>query len=305
MENAIDVSLLNKVYSGFFVKPTLAISNVSFSVSPGEVLGIVGSNGAGKTTLIQMLLGLLTPTSGSIRFFGKELQKNRAQIAHYINFSSTYISLPPLLTVKQALTYTFYLYHSRWNKELFDGLIAEFQLEALLDKQIKTLSSGQIAKVNIAKALINEPTVLFLDEPTASIDPKAANKIRMHLMRLSKTRGTTIVLTSHNMNEVEDLCDRAIFLKKGEIFKIERPSELAKSSHETIVKLTKVKAFQKLKQVCRENTISITGNRDVCEIKVPSNTLVNLFSMMVLNKISYVDVEIKKQTLYDYFIKEM
>lgn len=305
MVNAIDAVLLCKVYPRLFLKPTPAIKNVSFSVPAGEVLGILGSNGAGKTTLIQMLLGLLTPTSGSVHFFGKELQKNRKAIAHYVNFSSTYISLPPLLTVRQALTYTFYLYHSRWNSILFNQLIEEFQLETLLDNQIKTLSSGQIAKVNIAKAMINEPAVLFLDEPTASIDPKAAHKIRMHLRELREIRGTTIVLTSHNMSEVEFLCDRALFLKKGEVFGIKKPKELAKNSHTSIARFTKIKQYDNFKNICQKMNVGITGDRRECEIRLDRKQLNHLFSEIIMNKVSYEDIEIKKPTLQDFFISEM
>ena len=167
------VSNLTKKFKEF-----IAVDNVSFDLKQGEILGLLGPNGAGKTTTIQMLLGILTPTSGSVSYFGKDLKKHREEILEKVNFSSTYTTLPWLLTVKECLHFLSYLYQISDRKKRISEIIEIFKLEELLNEKIQTLSSGQLTRVNLAKALINSPRVLLLDEPTASLDPDTAAYIR-------------------------------------------------------------------------------------------------------------------------------
>jgi ABC-2 type transport system ATP-binding protein len=192
-----------------------AVDDLSFTVAPGEVFGLLGPNGAGKTTTIQLLLGLTTPTSGHIRVLGLSMPEDRLAILARVNFSSAYISLPSNLTVRQNLRVFAGLYGVRSSRDKIDALLELFEVTGSADKATGALSSGQLTRVNLCKAFLNDPEVLFLDEPTASLDPDIADKVRTALQKLQRERGVTIVYTSHNMREVEVLCDRVLFLARG------------------------------------------------------------------------------------------
>ena len=209
---AIDIHDLTKRFGD-----VSAVDTLSFSVARGEIFGLVGPNGAGKTTTIQLLLGLTTPTSGQIRVLDLAMPKQRLAILQRVNFSSAYISLPSNLTVRQNLRVFAGLYGIRRAnaKKKIEELLARFEVEGSADKLTGALSSGQLTRVNLCKALLNDPEILFLDEPTASLDPDIAEKVRTALQKLQRERRVTIVYTSHNMREVELLCDRVLFLSRG------------------------------------------------------------------------------------------
>ncbi|MEO8189529.1 MAG: ABC transporter ATP-binding protein [Acidobacteriota bacterium] len=192
-----------------------AVDGLSFSVAPGEIFGLLGANGAGKTTTIQLLLGLTTPTAGDVRVLGLRMPSDRLAILQRVNFSSAYISLPSNLTVRQNLRVFAGLYSVRNAPAKIDGLLELFEVFDSANKATGALSSGQLTRVNLCKAFLNDPEVLFLDEPTASLDPDIADKVRTALQKLQRERGVTIVYTSHNMREVEVLCDRVLFLAHG------------------------------------------------------------------------------------------
>lgn len=207
---------------------TKAVDNISFEIKQGEILGFLGPNGAGKTTTIQMLLGLIKPTHGSISVFNLDLQKHRAEILQRVNFSSAYVSLPGNLKVWENL-YTFArLYNVKNYKQKVKELTDFFEITPLLPKTYASLSSGQATRVNLTKALLNKPELLFLDEPTASLDPDIADKIRKYLKKIQKDHNLTILYTTHNMMEVEELCDRAIFINEGKIITEGSPTMLIK-----------------------------------------------------------------------------
>ncbi len=203
-----------------------AVDNISFGMFEGEILGLIGPNGAGKTTTLQMLLGLTTPTSGEIRIFGLELASRREEILSNVNFSSSYISLPFSLTVRENLTVFSRLYGVKRPKERIDELLRIFEIEGLKNTPVRRLSSGQITRVCLCKALLNSPRILFLDEPTASLDPDIADKTRKLLKRIKEEKGLSILYTSHNMKEMEEMSDRVIFMDKGRIIAIGRPDEI-------------------------------------------------------------------------------
>jgi ABC-2 type transport system ATP-binding protein len=186
-------------------------------VREGEILGFLGPNGAGKTTTIQMLLGLLEPTRGSIAMFGKKFSQNREAILKQVNFSSAYLTLPHNLTIQEALTVFGLLYEVPNLKKTINEVLEIFELKDFRKKLCGKLSSGQAARLNLAKAFINHPRIVFLDEPTASLDPVVAAKIRKLLLDFHKREKLTIFYTSHNMREVEQLSDRIIFIDKGMI----------------------------------------------------------------------------------------
>lgn len=205
-----------------------AVDNVSFGLKKGEILGFLGPNGAGKTTTIQMLLDILTPTSGTVTYFGKELQANRGEILEKVNFSSTYTELPWRLKVSQILKYSSYFYDIANRKKRVEEVVSIFRLKEIYDQEMSGLSAGQKTRVNLAKAFLNHPEILLLDEPTASLDPESANYIRKFIMEQKRTYNISILFTSHNMAEIEEVCDRVIFLNHGKIVAEDTPENLPK-----------------------------------------------------------------------------
>jgi ABC-2 type transport system ATP-binding protein len=208
----LQVSNLNKRFGDF-----TAVDDISFAIKPGEILGLLGPNGAGKTTTIHMLLGLITPTSGSICMFGLDLATQREQILQQVNFSSTYISLPLALTVEENLCVVARLYGMEDIARRVDELVKKLEMEEFRHKVTRKLSSGQMTRLTLAKAFLTEPKILFLDEPTASLDPDIAHKIRALLKEERRSAGLSILYTSHNMREMEEMSDRIIFLQRGKI----------------------------------------------------------------------------------------
>ncbi len=211
-EPIVEVQNLTKRFGDF-----TAVGGVSFEIRQGEILGLLGPNGAGKTTTIQMLLGLVTPTSGSIRMFGKELTRHREEILRQINFSSTYISMPYALTVEENLTVVAKLYGMSNIQRRIDEVVKILEMEDMRKKITRKLSSGQLTRLTLAKAILTEPRILFLDEPTASLDPDIAHKTRTFLKEVRRSTGLSMLYTSHNMREMEEMSDRIIFLQRGKI----------------------------------------------------------------------------------------
>jgi len=196
-------------------RSTLAVNGLSFHIEPGEIFGLIGANGAGKTTTIAILLGLVTPTDGEITIFGLDPKRHRRKVLERMNFSSPYISLPHRLTVLQNLTVYADLYGVRNIRSRLDDLCGKLGISDLLKRHFGQLSSGQKTRVAIAKALINEPDLLLLDEPTASLDPDVAERVRSCLLSYREEKGAAILVSSHNMQEVERICDRMLILKQG------------------------------------------------------------------------------------------
>ncbi|WP_420968076.1 ABC transporter ATP-binding protein [Bradyrhizobium sp. B120] len=209
---AIDVAHLVKVY-----KTTRAVDDISFRVARGSITGLLGGNGAGKTTTIAMIMGLVLPTSGSVEVLGARIPEQRYDVLGRMNFESPYVDMPMRLTVRQNLTIFGRLYAVKHLRERIEQLAADLDLTEFLDRSNGKLSAGQKTRVALAKALINEPDLLLLDEPTASLDPDTADWVRQHLETYRKTHNATILLASHNMLEVERLCDRVIIMKRGKI----------------------------------------------------------------------------------------
>jgi ABC-2 type transport system ATP-binding protein len=210
--SVLQVTDLSKRFGNF-----PAVDGISFSMKPGEILGLLGPNGAGKTTTIQMLLGLITPTAGSIHMFGMDLSMHREAILQQVNFSSTYISMPQSLTVEENLRVVARLYGLSDIPRRVDEIVKKLEMEEFRTKVTRKLSSGQMTRVTLAKAFLTEPKILFLDEPTASLDPDIAEKIRGLLKEERRSSGLSILYTSHNMREMEEMSDRIIFLQRGKI----------------------------------------------------------------------------------------
>ena len=218
---AIAVDQLVKVY-----KTTRAVDGISFALEAGSMTALLGGNGAGKTTTIAMILGLVMPTSGSIKVLGAEMPRERYRVLHRVNFESPYMDMPHRLTIRQNLNVFGRLYAVEDLDGRIRSLAEELDLAELLDRPVGKLSSGQKTRVALAKALINSPQVLLLDEPTASLDPDTADWVRARLERFRKDRGATVLLASHNMAEVERLCERVIIMKRGHIEDDDTPQRL-------------------------------------------------------------------------------
>ncbi len=205
---------------------TRAVDGIDFTLARGATVGLLGGNGAGKTTTIAMLLGLLLPTAGSIRILGHDMERDRFAALARMNFSSPYVALPQRLTVRENLTVYGHLYGVSGLRERIGQLAAELDLEDLLERPAGQLSAGQKTRVALAKSLINHPEVLLLDEPTASLDPDSGDLVRSWMERYRAASGCTILLASHNMGEVERLCDNVLMMKQGRIVDRGSPAEL-------------------------------------------------------------------------------
>jgi ABC-2 type transport system ATP-binding protein len=227
---AIVVDRLVKVYQS-----GTAVAGISFALPVGSITGLLGGNGAGKTTTIAMIMGLVMPTSGTVKVLGAEMPRQRYHVLHRMNFESPYVEMPMRLTVRQNLTVFARLYGVDQIAKRLRELADELDLDDFLDRPTGKLSAGQKTRVALAKALLNRPEVLLLDEPTASLDPDTADWVRSHLERYRVERRATVLLASHNMAEVERLCERVIIMKRGRIEDDDTPSALlARYGRETL-----------------------------------------------------------------------
>ena len=239
MDNLLQIKFLTKSYN-----KNEAVKNISFSVKKNEIIGLLGPNGCGKTTTIGMILGLVKPTSGEILIDKKDIEEHKIEILKKVNFISPYIELPKKLTVLQNLNVYGRLYGVKNIKDRIDYLCDKLRLEEIIYSITGELSSGQKNKVSLAKAIINDPILLLLDEPTASLDPETGDFIRGFLENYQREKGNSILLASHNMSEVERLCSSVLMMKKGAIIDYGKPHELIlkhgrKNLEEVFLKLTR------------------------------------------------------------------
>ncbi len=241
MKKPLEVIGLSKTYN-----TKEAVKEVSFKVNQNEIIGILGPNGCGKTTTIGMILGLLKPSKGKVLINGVEIENQRVDLLNQLNFISPYIELPKKLTVRQNLEVYGRLYDVNKHKEKIEYLCEKLRLYEFIDKLTGELSSGQKNRVSLAKSIINNPKVLLLDEPTASLDPETGDFVRSFLEEYQQENKTSILLASHNMTEVERLCSSVLMMNKGSIIDEGRPEELIKkhgrkNMEEVFLKLTREK----------------------------------------------------------------
>jgi ABC-2 type transport system ATP-binding protein len=228
--SVIAADRLVKIYKG-----TTAVDGISFRLAAGSMTGLLGGNGAGKSTTIAMIMGLVLPTSGHVHVLGAEMPKERYRVLHRMNFESPYVDIPSRLSVRQNLSVFAQLYGVKDIDERIARLATDLDLTDLLDRATGKLSAGQKTRVSLAKALLNRPEVLLLDEPTASLDPDTADWVRSRLEVYRREYNAAILLASHNMNEVERLCERVIIMKKGRIEDDDTPDKLlARYGRETL-----------------------------------------------------------------------
>ncbi|MDB6074452.1 MAG: transporter ATP-binding protein [Verrucomicrobiaceae bacterium] len=227
-EVVLEVRDLTREFDGVTV-----LDKFSFTLRKGEVLGLLGANGAGKTTAMNMLLGLTTPSSGSITVFGKDLAKHRIEILKRVNFSSAYTALPGNLYVWQNLAVFARIYGVPNAKKKIDELLELLEIGDLRKRVTGQLSAGESTRLNLCKAMLNDPDLLLLDEPTASLDPDIADKVRKVIQRVQKERGIAILYTSHNMKDIEEVCSHLIFLHKGKVVAEGTPEDIVAKSQES------------------------------------------------------------------------
>ena len=239
MQIPLEVIGLSKIYNN-----KDAVKDISFKVNKNEIIGILGPNGCGKTTTIGMILGLLKPSNGKVLINGIEIEKKRVDLLNQLNFISPYIELPKKLTVKQNLEVYGRLYDVKNLKKKIEMLSEKLRLSEIINKLTGELSSGQKNRVSLAKSIINNPTVLLLDEPTASLDPETGDFVRSFLESYQKENKTSILLASHNMSEVERLCSSVLMMNKGSIVDSGKPEQLIKkhgrkNMEEVFLKITR------------------------------------------------------------------
>lgn len=223
----VEVTDLRKMFNG-----VTALDSISFSVQPREIVGLLGANGAGKTTAIHILLGLTTPSAGQVRIFSLDIARHRSSILQRCNFSSAYTNLPMNLRVWENLRIFSLIYNVPNWKSKSAELLDLFEISHLRNHISGHLSSGESTRLNLCKALLNDPELLLLDEPTASLDPDMADKLRKSLRQIQKERNIAMLYTSHNMRDVEEICDRVLFLNRGRVISTGTPAEVMAQFHQ-------------------------------------------------------------------------
>ncbi len=282
-----------------------AVNNISFELNRGEIVGLLGPNGAGKTTTIQMLLGTLTPTSGSIAYFGKNFSKHRSKIIQHIGFASAYTSLPTRMTVLENLNFFGQLYgmSSAKRKEMSEIILKRFGIWDLRNKQTETLSAGQVTRTMLAKAFLHQPKVVLLDEPTASLDPDIAHEIRTFILEQQRSNNISILIASHNMDEVTDLCNRVLVIKAGQIIASDKPMQLAATIKTTQIQLMITDGLKRTIASAQSLGLPYHLEKRYIEISIDEHQIAEFLALLATQKIEYAQISIKKPTLEDYFIQ--
>lgn len=284
--------------------PFRAVSDVSFSVNHGEILGLLGPNGAGKSTTIAMLLDILTPTAGTIEYFGKSLHEHKTEILQKVTFASTYIKMPWRLTVLENLQVYGRLYglsHNTFQKRC-KHFLTFFEVWNQRNKTMNQLSAGQITRVMLAKAFIPHPKVVLLDEPTASLDPDIAHQVRQFVKEQQEEFTTTIVYTSHNMDEVADVCDRVVFLRNGSVVATDTPAALAQSITTCTMHLGIDDGLKRTARFAKEQGLKVMVHEREVEIVLQEHDIAQFLTKLAAEGITYSQISIDKPTLEDYFL---
>ncbi|OGK13826.1 hypothetical protein A3H80_01135 [Candidatus Roizmanbacteria bacterium RIFCSPLOWO2_02_FULL_37_19] len=299
MHPVLDVHNVVKKYGEF-----TAVNGISFSIEKGEVVGLLGANGAGKTTTIQMLLGITEQTSGSIFYFGKDFAQHRQESLQKINFTTAYGSLQGRITVHENLKVFGGLYAVPNLEQKIQELVQRLEIENVIYKQYWGLSSGEKTRVNLVKSFINDPQLILMDEPTASLDPDIADKVLDFIDELRKEKGVSILFTSHDMNEVSHICDRVIFLDHGNIIAMDTPLGLTKHIKTSIITLTFDAQQQDIASYLNEHNIKFSFPRkEVVHIEVDEELIPKVLFGFSKRKIWITDIDIKKPNLEDVFLE--
>ena len=301
-EIVLSVRNLRKVYPG--KKRYVAVDGISFDLKKGEILGLLGPNGAGKTTTIQMLLSTLKPTSGEIFYFGKPFAKHRSEILQKVVFASTYVSLPFTLTVQQNLEVFGRLYGVPIAdlRQRMDKLLKGFGIEHKKKVPVGKLSAGQVTRLMLVKAFMVRPKVVLLDEPTASLDPDIARDVIQFVLEQRDEHDISILFTSHNMAEVTDVCDRALFLQNGRIIADNEPGALAKSVSKSTLQLTVGDGMKRTVMIAEKLKLPFKIEHRSIELSLDEAQIAKFLSALAAAGVSYTNINIITPTLEDYFL---
>lgn len=282
---------------------TRILDGISFEIPRGRIVGLLGPNGAGKTTTIHILLGVTLPDGGSVKYFGRELKDNRQASLQRINFSSSFNTLQGRITVRENLLVFAHLYRVRNPKKKIQELAQAFEMEELMNQRFWDLSSGQKTRVNLAKSLINDPDVLLLDEPTASLDPDIADKVLSFIEQLRKERDISILYTSHDMEEVARICDEVIFLDKGTIVAEDTPLGLTKRVRKAQLQLVFAGERDAMESYLTKNDLAFSFLQDfMVRIDIEEKDIAKTISEASTLGLEITDIEVRKPTLEDIFL---
>lgn len=306
MSVVLSVSGLTKIYQPEKKgsQPFIAVDDISFQLHDGEILGFLGPNGAGKSTTISMLLGVTTPTAGTITYFGKDFSEHRSEILEQVNFASTYIKMPWRLSVLENLRVYARLYGVTETQFLkrSEKFLSFFGVWNQRYKTMNNLSAGQVTRVMLAKAFIPHPRIVLLDEPTASLDPDIAHQVREFVKQQQQEFHTSILYTSHNMDEVTELCKRVIFLKAGKIVAVDTPQNLAASISTAKMRLLVKDGLKRTARFAKEQGLEAHIVDREIEILLEEDKIADFLSKLAGHKIHYTQISIAKPTLEDYFL---
>ncbi len=281
--------------------PVFAVDEISFDLNHGEILGLLGPNGSGKTTTIQMLLGTLALTSGSIFYFGKDFTRHRSEILQHVSFASTYTSLPYVLTVEENLRCFAHLYRIRSIKEA-DPLLERFGLSKKRKSLVSSLSAGQITRLMLVKAFLTRPKIALLDEPTASLDPDIAHDVCSFLLEQRDKTGLSILFTSHKMEEVAEVCDRVVVLKGGKLIADDLPKNLAESVSICRLHLTIVDGIKHSVFLAQQANLDFTVDHRTLTCSIDEKEIPGFLHALMRAEVSYASIRIEEPTLEDYFL---
>lgn len=298
-EPILEVKNLTKKFGDF-----LAVDDISFGIEKGEIVGFLGPNGAGKTTTLTMLLGITKPTRGEIKVFGMDFNKNREKILKKVNFASAYSFFLGRLTVFENLYVFSFLYDVKNPKEKIKKLLDDFELTDLRNQFAGSLSSGQLTRLSLCKSLINDPDLLFLDEPTASLDPEIAKKVRDLLFQIRREKNISMLYTSHNMEEITQMCDRVIFLNCGRIVAADTPLKLTKMIKDSFLRLTFDAPLEKVKKFCSKKKLNFQiPQPNMLEITIKEEKIGEILTQLAKENVKITDIVIEKPNLEDVFLK--
>lgn len=307
--SALTVKNLAKTFtSGFWPftqqKTYTAVNGISFEVGAGEIVGFLGPNGAGKTTTIQMLLGTLSPSAGSISYFGKNFEQHRVESLKRVGYCSGYERFPARLTITENLDIVGRVYGLSESERVhrIEELLRRFDMWGKRDNQVGELSAGQTTRVMLAKAFLAQPEIVLLDEPTASLDPDVAHEVRKFIREQRERSKTSFLITSHNMDEVAELCDRVLVLRNGSIIANSSPDELSRSVSNVTVHLTFGADLQRALEYFDARNVSYLVGQNAVSIKLDEHQIAQFLAQIGTAGIVYTHVSIDKPTLEDYFL---
>ncbi len=303
MSAVLSVQKLKKVYPGAIHAP--AVDEISFHLSKGEILGLLGPNGSGKTTTIQMLLGTLASSSGSIFYFGKDFSRHRSDILQHVSFASTYTSLPWILTIAENLTVFGHLYGlgKKESAKSFEPLLERFGILDKRNHRVSTLSAGQVTRLMLVKAFFIRPQIVLLDEPTASLDPDIAKDICSFLLEQREKFNISILFTSHKMEEVMEICDRSIFLKEGKIIADDTPKKLAKSVSTFCLKLIVTDGLPKAIDLASKRGEKYIHDHRSLEVWMEEENIPSFLDALSRESVRYASIKIEEPSLEDFFLQ--